>query len=116
MSTGPALSQAIDWLWYVHQDAIRYDDQVYEARGFIFEHVLRQFQDTGIPYHWVYNDYDNTINLVFPRLVLVQDVTLEGVLKDAKFMRKEIPEHDWRSSKDLKEAILGGSQMQKEWH
>lgn len=110
------LSSTVDWIWYAHRDDITYSNEVYQARDFIIETILPRMEQLQWPITFVYDPVINTINIVFPRIALVEDPTIADIFKDAQFHEKKIPEADWQSSADLKEALLAGSNFNKEWH
>lgn len=111
-----ALSSTIEWVWFVHDDNQTYPQEIYDARDFITSIMIPTLESKEIPVTFVYDPVVNTINVVFPRMVLVGDPTIRDVFKDAQFYEKAIPEKDWQSSADLREAILHGSNFNTKWH
>lgn len=107
------LSDREAWKWYVHQDAINYNEQVYKARDFLIKNVIPLLNKRHVPHDFVYDPIAETINLVLPADFLPESI--EILLKDAKFIEKEIPQEDWQASRDMKEALLMGSNFNKKW-
>lgn len=110
----PVISSATDWVWYVLDDTKELTRPQLKARDYFITEVVPVFMHSRIPHQFVYDRIANTINFV----CRVSDLhsTIELILTDAGFIKKSIPEEDWQSSKDLREAILGGSNMNKKWH
>ena len=112
------LNNATDWIWYQGTDGSSVPDSnttYHRAREYIDVFMLGLEQE-GIPFERIYCHVTYTINLVFPRHYAI-DIGVKAILRDARFEEKPMPKGvDLEASKDLREALLGGSQMNKVWH
>lgn len=110
----PVISNAEDWVWWVHTENPNHPPEVLKARDYFIDWVLPVFMKQKLPHFWVYDPVVCTSNFVCRKSDL--PATIELILKDAEFYTKPIPEKDWQSSADLKEAILRGSNMNIKWN
>jgi hypothetical protein len=109
------MNNATDWVWYVHDNSLPLSPEVIIARNYLIDYVLPALAATETPHEYVYDNVADTINLVIPEQLLHTILGLSTILKDARFIAKEIPKKDTQASTDLREALLGGSNFGKRW-
>ncbi len=115
---GALLDSAEDWTWFRCNESncpATPSDQFIKAEDAIVD-LLQSLIDAGVPHDFVYSPIDFTKNIIIP--TVVADVYgVREIFADAAYKDTPIPElTDAQSSKDLRDAILAGSDMNTTWH
>jgi hypothetical protein len=99
-------------VWYQRRtDAIR-DVQANLAYGQILNTVIPAMRIQCIPHQFVYDEVNDTTNLVLPASIAANVLDL---LTDAGFIEKDMPTKDVEASRDMLTAMFNGANLQKAW-
>ncbi len=113
-----ALNNAVDWIWYQGTDGsdlVKPGEEFLRSRLYIGA-FLMHLEANAVPFERAYCPITYTINIVFPRSYNT-DIGVQSMFKDGGYKEKPMPTGiDLETSKDLHNAILGGSDMNKNWH
>jgi hypothetical protein len=104
-----------DWIWLQRDATAPIEGQAKEAYNLIIKKFIPIMRtNPGTPCEFIYCAISDTTNFTIERKNI--DPAWMEIFKDAGFVEKPIPVKDWMESRDLKEALLAGSDFNKPWH